>query len=197
MAPPRRRRSGRRPRRTRRSLAVLMNEASHGLVAARLDGRRPEPGADPWAVGAALQAARARDGLWTVIDEGARARSPDCRSGRPAAGRRPTPCAPIFAPAGRAARRSRPDALYVNVVGDAAGGARARPRRPADAGSPRTSPAPAGSARLSLIVADANAGARRLYARLRLSPGRLATDGQGRTGKGAAREWLLLVKDLA
>ena len=122
-------------------LAVLMNEASHGL-SLHAWRQTAGAGADPWSVGAELQAARAREGLWTVIDEG----------GGPVAGLQVWPPG-RGAPAHTLGAVSRPlvelralvpDALYVNVVAtlpEARGrglGTRLMRRR-------RPSPAPAGS----------------------------------------------------
>ena len=53
-----------------RQLAVFINEASHGLSLYAWR-QMAEPGADPWAFGVGLQAARVHEGVWTVIDEGA------------------------------------------------------------------------------------------------------------------------------
>ena len=88
-----------------------------------------------------------------------------------------------------------PDALYVNVVAtlpEARGrGLGSRLMQAAEAIARA-----GGIDRLSLIVADANAGARRLYARLgyrQVASRPMVKDGW--EGRGA--EWLLLVKDLA
>ena len=51
-------------------LAVLINEASHGLALHSWE-QKAGGGGDPWSIGAARQAARARDGHWFVVDEGA------------------------------------------------------------------------------------------------------------------------------
>jgi ribosomal protein S18 acetylase RimI-like enzyme len=173
-------------------LAVLMNEASHGL-SLHAWRQTAGAGADPWSVGAELQAARAREGLWTVIDDG----------DAPVAGLQ------VWPPGGGAPGHSLsavsrpqvelralvPDALYINVVAtlpEARGrGLGSRLMQAAEAMARA-----GGMDRLSLIVADANAGARRLYARLgyrQVASRPMVKDGW--EGRGA--EWLLLVKDLA
>ena len=151
-----------------------------------------EPGTDPWAVGIELQCERARDGLWTVIDEG----------GGPVAGLQ------VWPPGGGAPSHARraifgpmvelralaPDALYVNVVAtlpEARGrGLGARLMRVAE-DIARADGRPA----VSLIVADDNEGARRLYARLgyRTQASRPMLK-EGWDGPGT--EWILMIRDL-
>lgn len=173
-------------------LAVLMNEASHGL-SLHAWRQTAGAGADPWSAGAELQAARAREGLWTVIDDG----------GAPVAGLQVWPPG-RGAPAHTLGAVSRPlvelralvpDALYVNVVATLP---EARGRGPGSRLmlAAEATPRAGGIDRLSLIVADANAGARRLYPRLgyrQVASRPMVKDGW--EGRGA--EWLLLVKDLA
>jgi ribosomal protein S18 acetylase RimI-like enzyme len=173
------------------ALAVFINEASHGLSLYAWT-QAAEPGTDPWSIGTAIQAARARDGLWTVIDEGT----------GPLAGRqiwRPGPAAPshalraVFHPLVEL-RGLAPDALFVNVVAtvpEARGrGFGTRLMRIADdiaraVGRPGT----------SLVVADDNDGARRLYARLGYRQ-RGARPMVKEAWAGPGEAWLLLVKDL-
>jgi ribosomal protein S18 acetylase RimI-like enzyme len=168
---------------------VLLNEASHGLSLyawMQLAGS-----GDPWAFGAGLQRARARDGHWTVVDEGA----------GPIAGLQVWPPG-VDAPASASAifrplielRALVPDTLYVNVVAtlpQARGRGLGRRLMQAAEDIARAG----GHPRISLIVADANAGARRLYGRLgyRQIASRPMVK-QGWDGPGAV--WLLLVKEL-
>jgi ribosomal protein S18 acetylase RimI-like enzyme len=172
-------------------LAVLLNEASHGL-SLHAWKQMAEPGANPWAVGRDFQAMRARDRLWTVIDEGA----------GPVAGLQVWPPgseAPslaqraIFRPMVEL-RALVPDALYVNVVAtlpEARGRGLGTSLMRVAEDIARAEGCPS----LCLSVADDNDPARRLYARLgyRQRAARpMVKDGW--QGPGAA--WLLLVKDL-
>ena len=95
-------------------LAVLNNEASHGLSlhAWRL---MAEPGADPWAVGNRAPVARGRATVAGWSSTRAPARSPGCRPGRAGVGA-PAPDLPaIFHPMVELEALA-PDALYVNVL---------------------------------------------------------------------------------
>jgi ribosomal protein S18 acetylase RimI-like enzyme len=173
-------------------LAVLNDEAAHGLA---LHGWRmmAEPGADPWAVGIARASARARDGRWGVVDEGA----------GPVAGLLTWP-ASVRAPAANLPaifhpfvelETLAPDTLFVNVLAVLPGarwrGFGTRLMQAAE-DMARVDRRPG----LSLIVADDNDGPRRLYSRLgyRQRASRpMVKEGWG----GPGSDWLLLVKDLA
>ena len=172
-------------------LAVLNNEASHGSRS-RL-AAHGRPGADPWAVGVARQLPRVRDGLWVVADEGA---GPVAGLlARPAAVEVPGPEVPAIFPPMAELEALEPAALFVQIVAtlrEARGqGFGTRLMRIAeDIARARDRP------RLSLIVADDNDGARRLYARLGFRP--LAARPMVKEGwDGAGASWLLLVRDLA
>ena len=172
-------------------LAVLINEASHGL-ALYAWGLMAEPGGDPWAVGAARQAARAAEGGWVVVDEGA---GPVAGLWLvpPSTGAPPEGLPRVFHPLVELEALA-PDALYLNVLatlpearGRGLGGRLLRLAE--DIARDGSYP------RLSLIVADANAGARRLYARAGYRP--LASRPMLKEGwEGEGTEWLLLVRDL-
>ena len=172
-------------------LAALINEASHGLSLYAW-GRMAGPTGDPWSFGAEIQSERARDGIWTVADEGAGAIAGlqvwPRGSGGPAHDLRT-----LFGPVVEL-RALANDALYVNVVATlpaARGrGLGTRLMRIAE------DIARAGSyPRLSLVVADDNDAARRLYDRLgyRERAARPMAK-EGWDGPGAT--WTLLVRDL-
>jgi ribosomal protein S18 acetylase RimI-like enzyme len=172
-------------------LAVLHNEASHGLVlhAWRL---MAEPGADPWAFGTARQMPRVRNGFWVVVDEGAGpvagllARPPEIEAleaGLPA----------VFPPLIEL-EALEPGTLFVQVL------AALPPARGRGLGTRlmRTAEDIArewGRSRLSLIAADDNADGRRLYGRLGYRErARRPMVKAGWNGPGS--EWILLVKEL-
>jgi len=172
-------------------LAILMNEASHGL-SLYVWTQMAEPGADPWSIGAELQAQRARDGLWTVVDEGAGVIA-GLQVWPPGGGGPAHALRALFQPMIEL-RALAADALYVNVVAtlpEARGrGLGTRLMRIAeDIARARGHP------RLCLIVADDNAAARRLYHRLgyreRATRPMVKDDWDG---PGA--EWLLMVKEV-
>ena len=173
-------------------LAALVNEASHGL-ALHAWRTKVEPGGDPWSIGIAQQSARAQDGRWVVVDEGGGPVA-GLMVLRPAVDAWPPNLSPIFRPMLELEALAA-DALYVNVVAtlpEVRGrGHGTRLLQLAD-DIARVE----GRPRLSLIVADANDGARRLYARTgyRLHASRPMLKA-GWDGPGS--EWLLLVKDLA
>jgi ribosomal protein S18 acetylase RimI-like enzyme len=173
-------------------LAALINEASHGL-ALHAWTLMAEPGADPWTVGIARQSQRAREGGWVVADEGA----------GPVAGLLTVP--PSVGPPGAdlpavfhplvELEALAPDALYVNVLA-ALPEARGRGLGTRLMAVAEDLARAGGRRRLSLIVADDNAGARRLYARLGYRP--MASRPMNKDGwEGSGEAWLLLVKDLA
>jgi ribosomal protein S18 acetylase RimI-like enzyme len=172
-------------------LAVLMNEASHGLSLYAWT-QTASAGSDPWSLGVELQSSRAREGLWTVIDEGAGPVA-GIQVWPPGGGAPAHTLSAVFAPLVEL-RALAPDALYINVVAtvpEARGrGWGTRLMQAAEdiarAGAMR---------RLGLIVSDANEAARRLYARLgyrRVASRPMAKDGWD----GDGTDWLLLVKDL-
>jgi ribosomal protein S18 acetylase RimI-like enzyme len=174
-----------------RALAVLINEASHGL-ALHAWRTKAAAGADPWSIGIAQQSARARDGRWVVVDEGAGPVA-GLMVLRPAVDPWPADLSPIFRPM-LELEALAPDALYVNVVAalpEARGrGLGTRLLRVAEEIARAE-----GRPRLSLIVADRNAGARRLYARAGYLP--KASRPMVKAGwDGPGTDWLLLVRDL-
>jgi ribosomal protein S18 acetylase RimI-like enzyme len=144
-------------------------------------------------VGVAQQSRRAQDGRWVVVDEGAGPVA-GLMVLRPAVDPWPADLSPIFRPM-LELEALAPDALYVNVVSvlpEARGrGLGTRLLRLAeviarDEGRPR----------LSLVVGDANTGARRLYAQTGYRP--LASRPMVKHGwDGAGSAWILLVKDRA
>jgi ribosomal protein S18 acetylase RimI-like enzyme len=173
------------------TLAILINEASHGLAHYAWT-RSVGPGADAWAFGVESQRARVREGLWTVADE----------SSGPVAGLQlwppggvsPSVALPaLFAPFVEL-RALAPAALYINVLATLPQ-ARGRGLGTRLMGVAAEIAAAEGAPGLSLIVSDANSGARRLYGRLgfRERAARPMVK-EGWTGAGAA--WLLLVKPL-
>lgn len=171
-------------------LTELINQASEGLAHYAWT-LMAEGSQDPWAVGVERQAARAPS--WVVVDEGQgpvsalRAVPPE------EAGEADPGLPPVFRPLVELEALA-PHALYVNVLATLPE-ARGRgfgtmlldhaERMARDAGKPR----------LSLIVADSNAAARRLYGRVgyREVAARPMVK-NGWTGPGA--EWLLMVKEL-
>jgi ribosomal protein S18 acetylase RimI-like enzyme len=173
------------------ALAVLMNEASHGL-SLHAWTRMAEPGGDPWSIGAALQAERARDGLWTVVDEGAGVIAGlqvwPSGGGAPAHALRA-----VFEPM-VALRALAADALYVNVVAtlpDARGrGLGTRLMRVAEDIARAQ-----GQRRLCLVVADDNDAARRLYRRLGYRE-RANRPMVKDAWEGPGAEWLLMITEL-
>ena len=113
---------------------------------------------------------------------------------RPAVDAWPANLSPIFHPM-LELEALAPDALYVNVVA-ALPEARGRGHGTRLLQLADDIARAEGRPRLSLIVADANDGARRLYARTGYRPhASRPTLKAGRGGPGSA--WLLLVKDLA
>jgi ribosomal protein S18 acetylase RimI-like enzyme len=172
-------------------LAVLHNEGSHGL-ALHVWRLMAGPGADLWAFGSALQRTRARDGLWVVVDEG----------GGPVAGlltRPPTVGAPdpglpaIFPPMVEL-EQLEPEALFIHLLA-ALPAARGRGLGTRLLRLAEDIARAGGLPRVSLIVADDNEGARRLYARAGYRQRgarpmvKAGWDGPGET-------WLLMVKEL-
>jgi ribosomal protein S18 acetylase RimI-like enzyme len=171
-------------------LAELINQASEGLAHYAWTLMAAE-GQDPWALGLERQAARASS--WVVVDEGQGAVAALRAVPPEAAGEADPGMPPVFRPLVELEALA-PDALYVNVLATLPQ-ARGRgfgtmllhhaERMARDAGRPR----------LSLIVADSNAGARRLYGRVgyREVAARPLVKA-GWTGPGG--EWLLMVTDL-
>jgi ribosomal protein S18 acetylase RimI-like enzyme len=173
-------------------LAALLEAASHGLAshAWRL---MAEEDKDPWELGAERQAARARAGDWIVADEGggpvaALLAVPPDTSGTA------DPSIPLVFHPLVALEAMEPGALYVNVVA-ALPVARGRGlgtllMRHAEAMARAT-----GRDRTSLIVADVNTGARRLYERLGYRRrAALPMVKEGWTGAGT--DWILMVREL-
>lgn len=174
-------------------LAELVNMAGHGLplhVWTELAG----PDEDPWALGRARQAGKAREGQIVVVDHGAGAVA--CLTGY-RIGAAPVPVGPdvpaLFRPL-LELENAAPDSWYVNVLAvypEARGeGLGSRLLAVAE----RIGRAEGASA-MSVIVADDNPGARRLYERSGYAEAArrpCETDGWD----GATREWVLLTKPL-
>jgi len=173
------------------ALATLMNEASHGLSLYAWT-RMAEPGGDPWSIGAGLQAQRARGGLWTVADEGAGVIA-GLQVWPPGGGGPAHTVRAVFEPMVEL-RALAPDALYVNVVArlpEARGrGLGTRLMRIAEDIARAQ-----GHPRVCLIVADANAAARRLYRRLGYCE-RATRPIVKDDWDGPGVEWLLMVKEV-
>jgi ribosomal protein S18 acetylase RimI-like enzyme len=170
-------------------LAILINEAAHGL-ALHAWTRTAGPGGDPWAVGAALQAERAREGLWTVVDEGA-GPAAGLQVWPPGGGGPSSVRSAVFEPF-RELRGLAVDSLYVNVLATLPE-ARGRGFGTRLLGVAEEIAGEAGLPGLSLVVSDANLGARRLYARLGYAERAsrpMVKDGWD----GPGEDWLLLVK---
>lgn len=172
-------------------LAALIDHASHGLALHAWRGMT-EDGGDPWAAGAERQRARARDGLWFVADEGAGPVA-GLLAVLPAVEAPPPDLPPVFRPLVELEALA-PDALYVNALA-ALPEARGRGLGTRLLGLAEDIARARGRPRLSLIVADDNAGARRLYARAGYRPHASRTMVKDGWEAGGA-EWLLLVKDL-
>jgi ribosomal protein S18 acetylase RimI-like enzyme len=171
------------------TLAVLMNEAAHGLSLYAWT-QMAEPGGNPWSIGAEIQADRARQGLWTVADEGAGVVA-GLQVWPPGGGAPAHALRAVFEPMVEL-RALAADALYVNVVATLPA-ARGRGlgtrlmRIAEDIASAE------GRRRLCLIVADDNDGARRLYHRLGYRE--RATRPMVKDGwEGSGEAWVLLVK---
>ncbi len=175
------------------ALAELVNFAGHGLPL-HFWTLAAAPGQDPWEIGRARQTARAAQGQIVVIDEGAGAIA--ALTGYPIG---PAPEEPgadtpaLFRPL-LELEALAPDSWYVNVLacqpahrGRGLGGQLlALAERLAAA---------EGLARMSVIVADDNPGAARLYARhgyADVARRPCVRDGW-RTG---TRDWVLMTKDL-
>ena len=144
------------------ALAVLMNEASHGL-SLHAWTRMAGPSGDPWSIGAGIQSERARERLWTVVDEGAGAIA-GLQVWPPGSGGPAHQLRAVFAPM-LDLRALAADALYVNVVATLPA-ARGRGLGSRLMGVAEDIARAGGHPRLSLVVADENTGARRLYHRL-------------------------------
>lgn len=171
-------------------LAVLMNEATYGLA---LHGwaRAAGPDADPWAFGAQRQAEHAREGRWTVADEGAGVLA-GLQVWAPGTSAPSIPPSPTARPQ-LALRALRPEALYVNVLATLP---TAR-RRGYGTGLMRLAEAMAAEVdapALTLIVNDANDTARRLYDGLgyrTVATRPIVKD----TWDGPGTTWLLMCKE--
>jgi ribosomal protein S18 acetylase RimI-like enzyme len=173
-------------------LARLVNYAGEGLPL-HLWTEMAGPGEDPWVIGTRRQAAKADEGQVVVIDEGA---GPVAGLTGYAIGPEPQPVdgMPALFVALQELENLAPDSWYVNVLA-ALPEARRRGlgtrllRLAEDIARDQD------LARLSIIVADNNAGARRLYARQGyVETARRRMLKQGWQSEGS--EWLLLVKAL-
>jgi ribosomal protein S18 acetylase RimI-like enzyme len=175
------------------ALADLVNFAGHGLPL-HFWTLAAAPGQDPWDLGRARQAARAEDGQIVVIDEGAGPIA--ALTGYPIG---PAPDLPdadtpaLFRPL-LELEALAPSSWYVNVLA-AYPAHRGRGLGARLLGLAERIAAAQGLSRMSVIVADDNPGAARLYAR----------HGYGETARRpcvrdgwetATREWILMTKDL-
>ncbi len=173
-------------------LARLVNYAGEGMPLHLWTGKA-EPGEDPWAVGARRQAQKAEQGKIVVIDEGA----------GPVAGLTGYPIGPVPEPTDGIPAMFVPlqelenqalESWYVNVLA-ALPEARGRGLGSLLLGVAETIARDLSLRRLSIIVADANRGARRLYERQGyVESGRrpMVKDGW----KTGASEWVLLLKSI-
>ena len=177
------------------ALADLIHEASHGISLAfwRMSAKQGE---DPWTLGRARQAARVAAGTSTIVvaDEGQGAVAG--LTGY-SLGPEPTPLddlPPLFVPLIELENEA-PGTWYINVLATLP---QAR-RRGLASGLLAIAEAAAraeGCRALSLIVADANTDARRLYARAGFTEAaRRPIVKEGWVGEGT--DWLLLLKPLA
>ena len=174
------------------ALARLVNFAGEGLPLHLWRGMAA-PGEDPWAVGAARQAAKAESGGVVVVDEGHGAVA--SMTGYPI-GSEPEPVdglPPLLRPL-QALENKALDSWYLNIL------AVMPERRGSGLGSALLGiaervAAAEGRRRVSLIVADDNVGARRFYARAgyaETAAAPVVRDGW----ETAAKDWLLLIKEL-
>jgi ribosomal protein S18 acetylase RimI-like enzyme len=174
-------------------LAELVNAAGHGLPL-HFWTRAAAPGQDPWDLGRARQAAKAAEGQIVVIDEGAGAVAaltgyaigPDPE--RPGAD---TPA--LFRPLIELEAQA-PSSWYVNVLASLPAH-RGRGHGSRLLGLAERIAAAEGLGRMSVIVADDNAGARRLYERQGYAEA--ARRPCVREGwETATAEWVLMTKPL-
>jgi ribosomal protein S18 acetylase RimI-like enzyme len=173
-------------------LARLVNYAGEGLPLHVWTGMAG-PGEDPWQVGIRRQAGRAAEGKIVVVDEGAgpvagltgyaTGAEPAVLDGVPA----------LFRPLQELENRA-PNSWYVNVLA-ALPVARGRGLGTRLLGLAEEIAGDQGLSRLSLIVADNNAGARRLYERQGYAEAaRRPMVKEGWQSDGT--DWLLLIKDI-
>ena len=173
-------------------LARLVNYAGEGLPL-HLWTEMAEAGEDPWAVGARRQAAKAAKGKIVVVDEGAGpvagltgypiGATPEPLDGIPA----------LFRPMQELENRAL-GSWYVNVLA-ALPEARGRGLGSMLLGTADEIARDLGLRRLSIIVADNNTGARRLYQR----QGYAEAERRPMVKKGwrsDAAEWVLLLKSI-
>ncbi|MCU0854029.1 MAG: GNAT family N-acetyltransferase [Rhodobacteraceae bacterium] len=175
------------------ALADLVNFAGHGLPL-HFWTLAAAPGQDPWDLGRARQAAKAADGQIIVIDEGA---GPVAALTGYAIG--PAPDLPdattpaLFRPL-LELEALAPSSWYVNVLA-AFPAHRGRGLGGHLLGLAERIAAADGLSRMSVVVADDNPGAARLYAR----HGYAETARRPCVRDGwetATREWILMTKDL-
>jgi ribosomal protein S18 acetylase RimI-like enzyme len=173
-------------------LARLVNHAGEGLPLHLWTGLA-QPGEDPWEIGARRQASRAAKGQIVVIDEG---QGPVAGLTCYRIGLAPEPLdgiPPLFRPMQELENLAL-ESWYVNVLA-ALPEARGRGLGTCLLGLAEEIARAEAIGRMSVIVADNNAGARRLYrrqgyadaARRTMVKNGWQTDGT---------EWLLLLKDL-
>jgi ribosomal protein S18 acetylase RimI-like enzyme len=173
-------------------LARLVNYAGEGLPLHLWTGMA-EPGEDPWAVGARRQARKAAEGKIVVVDDGA----------GPVAGLTGYPIGPapeptdgvpaMFVPLQELENRAL-DSWYVNVLATLPE-ARGRGLGTRLLGVAEDVAHDLSLRRLSIIVADANRGARRLYERQGYAEAErrpMVKDGWQNDGT----EWVLLLKSI-
>lgn len=176
------------------ALALLMNAAGEGIPLSVWTGMAG-PGGNPWALGAArLEARAAERGGIVVADEGAGPVAALIGNPIGPEPERPGPDAPArFVPL-MDLEAEAAESWYVNALA-ALPDHRGRGWGTRLLGVAEAIAAETGAARLSLIVSSANAGARRLYARL----GFHETARRPKAGPDAApgAEWILMLRDLA
>jgi ribosomal protein S18 acetylase RimI-like enzyme len=172
-------------------LARLVNYAGEGMPL-HLWTQMAGDGEDPWEIGARRQAAKAERGQIVVIDQGAGAVAG--LTGYRIDGPEPVDeLPPLFRPL-QELENLAPGSWYVNVLA-AVPAARGRGLGTRLLGVAEDIARDEGLARLSIIVADDNAGARRLYGRQGYAEAArrsMVTDGWRTHGS----EWVLLLKDI-
>lgn len=174
------------------ALARLVNYAGEGMPL-HLWTRMAGPGQDPWGIGIRRQAAKAAEGKIVVVDEGDGAVAG--LTGYPIGpGPEPTENLPaMFVPLQELENRAL-QSWYVNVLA-ALPEARGRGLGTHLLGTAEEIAREAGLARLSIIVADNNIGARRLYERQGYAEAdRRPMVRDGWQSDGA--EWILLLKSI-
>lgn len=176
------------------ALAELVNYAGEGLPL-YLWRELAGPGEDPWAIGAARQARRAEEGQIVAVDEGRGVLAAMTGYPIPAEPEPPDPALPeILHPLEELERRV-PRTWYLNVLATYPR-ARGKGLGARLVGLAETFAQNQGLSGVSMIVADQNVGALRLYERL--GYGEVARAEMVKMDwESPSSEWILLKKPLA